>query len=98
MSRGATVGRRCTAPVRNGDRCRNRPLRGREGCKQHSGTGNVGRRSKLTAKVTEDIATVLADVIYMRDATINVGLDESTINNWLRKGRADQEAGKDTEF
>jgi transposase len=89
---------RCEGRTRAGKPCRNRPMRGRTVCKQHSGDVDIGQRSKLTADVQARIFQALASGCGIEKAAAHATVGVRTVYEWMERGLADQEAGNDTEF
>jgi hypothetical protein len=91
----------CKERTRTGKPCRNKPMRGRDVCKQHSkdpDVGRPGRPSKFTPERRERLLLSLRAGSYFHIACAYAGISESLGYEWLKQGKADLDAGEETEF
>jgi hypothetical protein len=77
---------RCTATKRDGTPCQKPAMHGHEVCQPHSG-GQVGRQSKLTDDVQQDLCAGVQAGLYLVTAARRAGVSEKTVYAWLRRGR-----------
>lgn len=57
-----------------------------------------GRPSKLNADTTARIATLIRAGNYIETAAAQAGIASSTCREWLRRGRIDLDAGRESDY
>lgn len=94
-----TKERRCSVRKRNGDQCRNPPIRGEDVCSSHA--GKTGRKSILNSEIQDRFMRGLASGVGVAEAAAYAGIGRSTAHAWLDRGEKEAAAGKtaeDSEF
>lgn len=71
--------------------------RGRRKRKPKEG-GKSGQPCKLTPEIEDKILAMLQLLIPIETATAAAGISRQTFYNWRRQGKADREAGLETDF
>lgn len=59
-------------------------------------SSKIGRPTKLTEALLEEILTLVEAGNYVHDAVLACGVVEKTYYNWMQRGKEDLEAEKDT--
>jgi hypothetical protein len=83
--------RLCSARKRNGDPCRNRPMRDRDVCSSHA--GKTGRKSILNSDLQDRFMRGLAFGVGIAQAAAYAGIGRSTAHAWLDRAEKEQAAG-----
>jgi hypothetical protein len=81
----------CAEKTKVGRRCKNPPMAGRDVCKQHSGDANVGRPTRLSDSLVEEIAGYIRLGVPAKYAAEASGVSSTAFYAWKERGEADLE-------
>jgi hypothetical protein len=91
----------CNATTADGTPCENSACRSDGRCWIHTQTdesADIGRDTKLSLERQEQIATAIEQGKSLTSAARMAGVNRSSVYEWLDRGEADIESGKDNVF
>lgn len=89
---------KCSSTTRNGQPCKNKALPGGDTCVSHQPNSPVGRPTRFTPEVRERLLQAVRAGVYMASAAAYAGVHIDTLDDWLRHGRTDRDAGCESDF
>lgn len=92
---GKPPANRCKERKRNGDLCKNAPMRGRDVCSVHARKAH--RPTVIDADLRERFMQGLATGVGIQTAAAYAGIGRSTAHGWLDRGEQEQAAGATAE-
>src|SRR5215831_8610517 len=89
---------RCTAKTVAGTQCRSFAMPTTDPPRCNSHLGRAGRKTKLTAELTEELCKLLRAGNYVNVSLLVVGLSQDAFYRWLDKGNPDRRDAANAPF